>query len=480
MFMDSSVPFLIGILFVVWEISISVWIVLERRSPTATLAWIFGLALLPYVGILVYIVFGPRRLQRKHLRRALAREAVQHWSEGAQYWEAVSSRLQDPRHRSIVEAGRRSGEAPATSTRSVQLFFDGDTCFEALLRAVEAARHHVHLEYYIFNPDTLGQRLSQALQKKAREGVQVRLLMDGFGSARMRRRYRKPLLDAGVEVAFFNSMRFARFKPGLANFRTHRKIVVVDGHTALTGGMNIMDEHSRAIHGDDAWRDSHLLIRGTATIALQLLFMEDWHYATGSLPFDPALVPRPGRPGEGPLTHIVGSGPDNDAFAVHRVLFAAIGQARERVLATTPYLVPDEAILAALTGAALRGVDVQLLVPRRADSFLVDAAAKSYYANLLRAGVRIFEYQPSMIHAKTMVIDDDISIVGTANLDNRSFRLNFEVIAVLFDSDHAKTLSEQFTHDLSRSKEVIRGPDTKLPLGRQVVEGVARLFSPIL
>jgi len=465
---------------VAWVAFIAVWMVLQRRSPTATLAWIFGLALLPLVGMPVYVLLGPRRLYRKHIRRAVAREAVGRWT-AEQGWEEVPTPVpSDPRHRRLVEVGTRCGEAPLTATREARLFLEGDECFEALLEAVEGAEHHVHLEYYIYEPGALERRLSGALAEKAREGVEVRLLMDGFGSNGMKPRHRRPLVDAGVEVEFFNSMRFARFKPRLANFRTHRKIAVVDGRTAFTGGMNISDDHSRAVRGDRAWRDCHLRLRGAAALPLQLMFLEDWHYATGSAPLDPEYLPRPDDPPGGVLAHVLGSGPDDESFAIHRTFFAAIGQARERILATTPYLVPDEAILAALTGAALRGVDVRLLVPKRTDTVLVGAASRSYFAELTAAGVRIFEYLPTLLHAKTMVIDDDVSIVGSANLDNRSFRLNFEVAAVLYDAGIAGTLAERFARDLERAEEVVSYPESDLPFRRRLVEGVARLFSPLL
>jgi cardiolipin synthase A/B len=464
----------------VWVIAISVWIIFQRRTPNATLAWIFGLALMPGVGILVYVLFGPRRLKRKHMRRAMAKEAVTRWTDGKGITETDLGRVEGHRQLAIVRVGARSAISSVVTRNRARIFFDGDECFESILEAIGAAEHHVHLECYNLSPHRWGTRLSEALQKKAREGIEVRLLVDGFGSRQLTRRFRKPLLEAGVELSFFNSMRFSRFKPGLANFRLHRKIVVVDGRTAFTGGMNIADEHSPSISGCRAWRDSHLRLDGAASIPLQLIFLEDWHYATGLAPENAALLPRPAMPTKGTLTQIVSSGPDDDYFGIHRVLFTAIGQAQQRVLATTPYFVPDESILAALTNAALKGVDVRLLVPRRSDSLLVGAAARSYYAEILQAGVRVFEYQPSMIHAKTMVIDDDTAIIGTANLDNRSLRLNFEVIAVLYDEAHAKTLAERFALDLESAEEITESMASESAISHRLVRNTARLLSSIL
>jgi cardiolipin synthase len=463
-----------------WLVFVCVWMVLQRRSPAATLSWILALALLPVVGLIVYFFLGPRRLRRRKIRRSMARQAISRWTEGKGLEAMGPPEPEDPRHRRIVEVGVRCGEAPPTPAIEVRLLFDGDECYEALLDAVAEAEHHIHLEFYIVEPGAVQRRVFDSLAAKAREGVEVRLLMDGFGSSGMKSRNRKPLVEAGAEVRFYNSMRLSRLKPRLANFRTHRKIAVVDGKTALTGGMNIADEHSREISGDDAWRDCHLLLRGAAALPLQFLFLEDWHYATGSAPEGPEYLPRPDGSAGGTLVQVLGSGPDAEAYAIHGAFFAALGQARERVLATTAYFVPDEAILAAFTGAARRGVMVKLLVPRKTDTFLVGAAAKTYYEDLLTAGVEVYEYGPGMMHAKTMVIDDDVSIVGSANLDNRSFRLNFEVAAVILGREHAAALAERFDADLVSAEEVTSRRFRDLPLRTRLVEGAARLFSPVL
>ena len=298
------------------------------------------------------------------------------------------------------------------------------------------AQRHVHLEYYTWEPDRIGTRFRDLLCDKASSGVEVRLLVDAIGSAWLGRRFVRPLQEAGAQFARFNPISLARLRPDLINFRTHRKIVVCDGRVGFTGGINICDEHAATVTGARAWRDTHLRLEGPPVGDLQLAFLEDWHFATGRAPCTRDYFPARDSRATGPWVQILASGPDEDSYAIEKFCFAAIAGAQRRVLVTTPYFVPNEPLLLALTTAALRGVNVQILVPQRSDSRLVTAAARSYFEELVRVGVRVHEYASSMLHAKTLVVDD-LALVGTANMDNRSFRLNFEVAAALFDEGTA-------------------------------------------
>ena len=313
-------------------------------------------------------------------------------------------------------------------------------------------RDHIHLEYYTWEPDRVGRRFRDLLCDKARGGLEVRLLVDAIGSARFGRRFARPLRDAGVQFARFNPISLARLRPDLVNFRSHRKIVVCDGRVGFTGGINVSDDHAESVKGTQAWRDTHLRIEGPPVCDLQLAFFEDWHFATGSAPSGRGYFPDQ-RPGPaGPWVQILASGPDEDSHAIEKFCFAAIAGAQRRVLVTTPYFVPTEPLLLAFATAALRGVEVQILVPQHSDSWLVTAAARSYFEELVRGGVRIHEYASSMLHAKALVVDD-LALVGTANMDNRSFRLNFEIAAVLYDPRFAASLAEVFQADLRRAVE---------------------------
>ena len=355
---------------------------------------------------------------------------------------------------------------------------DGDACYASLAEAIEAARHHVHLEYYIWNADRTGTRLRDLLCRKARQGVQVRFLVDALGSP-LGRRFLRPLREAGAEVAWFNRMSLFHFRAGLFNFRTHRKIVVCDGQVGFVGGINVSDDESAAVSGRWAWRDTHLRIEGLPAGWLQRTFLEDWYFATGGGPRDASYFPAVGQQAQGPWVQIATSGPDHDWYAIHKLFFALIAAARRRVLISTPYFVPDEPILAAIAGAALRGVDVRLLLPKRNNSFLVAQAARSYFDELLQAGVQVYEYGPRFLHAKTLVADD-VALVGTANMDNRSFRLNFEVMAAIYDAAAAEALAKTFAADLRHAERCTGRRSRNTPFHLRLIQSAARLLAPVL
>jgi cardiolipin synthase len=266
----------------------------------------------------------------------------------------------------------------------------------------------------------------------------------------------------------------------LINFRTHRKIVVCDGRVGFTGGANVCEWHSESLAGPQAWRDTHLKIEGLPVLCLQTVFLEDWHFATGSAPAGEGYFPAEETPAAGPWVQIIASGPDHDLYAIHKFYFAAIAGARERVLVSTPYFVPDASIYSALVTAALRGVEVRLLVPKQGDHKLVGAAARSYFDDLARAGVVIYEYGPPMLHAKTLVVDRQIGVIGTANIDNRSFRLNFEIVAAVYDQGTASRLAALFDSDLAKAHKYSLREARKAPLWQRMTESTARLFSPLL
>jgi cardiolipin synthase len=320
----------------------------------------------------------------------------------------------------------------------------------------------------------------------------VRVLVDDVGSSAMKRSMIDAMRAAGIKFARFNPVMLHRIRSRV-DFRNHRKIVVCDGTVGFTGGINICDDYvpdtaatdvktrrAHALRGHPApWRDTHVRLEGDAVRWLQLTFFDDWQYATGYVARQAEYFP----PAKGTGSHcvqIVASGPDRDFEPIHRLYFAAIGLATSRVLVTTPYFVPDDAILSALATAALRGVDVRILVPRRSDSLVVTAAARSYYDDVIAAGARVYEYQPTMVHAKTLVVDDIFSSVGTVNMDNRSFRLNFEVTAILYGSAHADELAKQFDKDLENAKEIKRHSRERIPLRWRFAEAGARLLSPLL
>jgi cardiolipin synthase len=476
--MSGTVVTILVVAEVLWVLAISVWILLERRSPAATLAWLLAFAALPVLSLLVYVFFGARKIRRRRLRYERVREAMAHRRELAGTADADAASLSG-RLAQLAALGTRAGEGPPLRVREAEILLDGDAAYAAIGDAVDAARHHVHLEYYIWEPGGVGTRLRDRLEAKAKEGVAVRILLDAFGSGAAKRRFWKPLVEAGGEVAWFNRPSLARFQPRLMNFRTHRKIVVCDAEIGFTGGMNVADVQSREKSGEKAWRDTHLRLEGDAVRKLQWVFLENWQYATGAAPEADEVLPPLAEEGES-LVQVVASGPDHDVHAIQKLFFSAVAGAEERVQVTSPYFVPDDAMLTALSTAALRGVDVRVLVPQRSDSVLVTAAGRSYYEPLLNCGVRIFEYLPRMLHAKSLVVDRDLAVVGTANMDNRSFSLNFEVAAVLYGSEGNDRLAAAFETDLGHAREVSAEDVARVPILRRLVESFARLFSPLL
>jgi cardiolipin synthase len=460
---------------IVWVGLVGLGILLERRSPVATIAWVLTLAWLPLFGIAVYYFFGPRRLGRRRLKRAAGAKLLAHAIE------SIEDESDHPQSRAqLARLGVAAGEAPPLRAERVDVYVDGKACYEAIRDAIDRATHHVHLEYYIYDGDHTGTRLRDQLIRRAKEGIEVRLLVDSLGSYSLTNAFLRPLAAAGVQYAEFNAVSLLRVRPRMTNFRTHRKIIVVDGTVGFTGGMNIADCHTPEFHGAAAWRDTHVRFEGAAVRALQRVFLEDWYFATETPPPQgPAYLVPLSRVGDH-FVQVVASGPDQDVFAIHKLYFGAITTARERVWLQTPYFVPDEPLTSALVSAALRGIDVRLLVPAKGDSRLVDFAARSYFPELLRAGVKIYEYLPRVLHAKTAVIDDDLSIIGTANLDNRSFRLNFEVVAAIYGPETAKTLVDAYEKDLLEARPVSNRELRKEPMLTRLGESTARLLSPML
>ncbi|MFT3804224.1 MAG: cardiolipin synthase [Burkholderiaceae bacterium] len=469
-------------LTIAWSLYLVVlvmWIVLQKRSPAATMSWILSLAALPYAGLLIYYVFGPQKLKRSRLRRLGSKAMVAR--EHGVLQRSAATMPGGERTDQLAMLVMRSGGYPPSTASNVRLLIDGAQTFEALFDAIAAARHHVHLEYYIYTPDQVGTRLRDLLVARLRDGVKVRLLVDSLGAKRVTRRYMRPFLDAGGELAFFHSVPMRRFRP-VVNMRTHRKIVICDGRIGFIGGINVCDEEDERVRAD-AWRDSHLRIEGLAVHRLQQIFLEDWHYETGEAFDAQDLGPlraelAPDLEAGSHVMQVVASGPDTELAPIQRSMIAAINAANERVWLTTPYFIPDEASLFALTSAALRGIDLRILVPRRGDSRLVTWSARSYFDELIRAGAKLYEYQPRMLHAKTMLVDDQYAFIGTANFDNRSFRLNFEVSVLLYEKRMNERFAEQFQIDLRSSRQVLR--DRRLPWYAVAREAFARLCSPLL
>lgn len=454
--------------------------IVRNRAPAATFAWLLVLAFLPGVGVVLFLMFGrahvrwPARMKRE----ADAALAVHlHGIVQAENGQTALALL-GPTEQAVFAVGSKLTGAHASANNTATLLDNGEACFQSLKSAISNARHHVNAQYYLIRGDDTGREFVTLLEDAVRRGVQVRLLVDGFGSILMPRRWRRELRAKGVHFSVFFPLRWLPIAP--MNLRNHRKIVVVDGRVAFTGGNNIGDEYRHKSHFGAAWRDTHLQLEGRVVADLQRVFLRDWFFASREMVVDPAFFPELQSARGTALASIITSGPDIDGEAIERCFFAAIAGAQNRVLMTTPYFVPDSSVVTALEVAALRGVEVRVLLPAKSNHVVTFYAGRSFYERLINAGVHIHEYLPGMIHAKTMLVDDRLGFVGSANLDVRSFRLNYEVHTLVHDATFAAALGASFSRDLAQSKEIALGEWHERRATQKLAEGAAHLVSPML
>lgn len=452
-------------------------IVSRRRAVHATLSWILVVIAFPYVGSALYFLLAGSRVRRVGHRKRLSSETVR--ARLRSLFRAQGGGL--PPEASVLALAARLTGMPATSGNRLELLTDNDAAFEAKLRALAGATRSIWAEYYIVAADETGRGFLDLLAKKAREGVEVRLLYDAVGSSKIDRERVSRLVAAGGRVEAFLPVNPFR-RRWSTHLRNHRKLIVVDGTKAFTGGMNVGNDYSGILlrlrkREGTAWRDTHVSVEGPAAHELARIFAEDWCFQSG----EHLAVPPPGATAAGgPIVSVVPSGPDQSENATALAWFAAIGLARERCWITSPYFVPDEPTSRALVAAALRGVDVRLLVPLKSDAPVVSWAAASFFPPLLSAGVRIWRYAPAILHAKTTAVDGRLALVGSANLDVRSFLLNFELGVLVHDAPFARALEERFLADLAASEEV--GLRWWYAHGAwwRLRTAVARLLSPLL
>lgn len=459
-------------------------LLLRRKEPVASLAWLQTILLLPGFGALLYLLFGADVIHRRGYRRrqrVLRRSRPDAGSPppppDAHLVPRPPGDLPVPLAETLDLAIATSRLLP-TRGNAVRVFDNPSALYDDLEAAVEGARHHVHFEYYIVQPDRTGARFLDLLARKAADGVEVRLLVDAAGSRRLSAAHLAPLRRAGGQVGWFLPLRV--LPPRFAyHLRNHRKIALVDGRVAYTGGANIGDEYRGRWARRPSWRDTHLRVAGPAVHDLQGVFADDWYFAAGEGLRGPAYFPDPERAGDA-IVQVVPSGPDDPARAVHATLFHAIATARRRVWLVTPYFIPDAAIATAMASTARRGVDVRLLVPRRTDHPLVDRAAESFLPELLGAGVRIYRYEGGMLHSKLVAVDGQWGTLGSANMDIRSFHLNFEVNLLVFSPSLARRLEEIFERDLLQSSPYTRAHVDATPLRRRLAVAACRLLAPVL
>jgi cardiolipin synthase len=465
---------------------VAVATVLRRRTePTAMVAWIFAILSLPGLGMLGYWLLGSRRLHRKIGRR---RRRVAHLLARFKQWAEQQARSASEAPEAelpadvakIAQLGRRLVDMPAIGGNEVALLEDANATYAALDEAVRAARHHLHMEYYIWQPDETGHHFRDLVIERARAGVECRVLLDAVGCRRLGRSFLRPLLAAGARAGFFMPLHpFPLRKRWSLHLRNHRKIVVIDGQVAFMGSQNIGDEYRGRLQRLSPWYDTHVRLSGPAALFLQQAFAEDWYLVMRERLDSEAYFRQPQRPGRS-IVQILPTGPDESVSALAQIVFAAVSSARSSIRISTPYFVPDLPVRLALMHACYRGVRVQLVLPTRSDSQLALWAARSFYAELLNAGVEIYEYDGGVLHSKLVTVDDRWCLLGSANMDARSFRLNFEVTAVIYDPQVATGLSGSIQRFCGSARRIMAHDVWHRRMARQVGEGAARLFAPWL
>lgn len=455
----------------------------ERRNPSATWAWLMVLILIPGIGFILYLLLGQNLSRRKmfelkteedRFHKQLLVQGKQLSEDTIEFHDKAMNEYKDMMYMNLINS-----QSVFTQNNSVEIFTDGHDKFNALFESIENATDHIHMVYYIIKNDTLGNKLIDILSKKAAEGVEVRFLYDGMGGLRLPKHFFDRLKASGGKIACF----FPSLLPLInvrVNYRNHRKIAVIDGNEAYVGGFNIGDEYLGKNKKFGYWRDTHIKIKGSAVDSLQQRFLLDWRYASDEkIAFDKKYFPPKCSHGQIGI-QIVSSGPDSEWEQIKNGYIKMIHSAKKNVYIQTPYFIPDESILEALKIASLSGVDVRIMFPGKPDHPFVYWASLSYIGELLKSGVRSYTYNKGFIHSKTIVVDGKISSVGTANMDVRSFRLNFEVNAFIYDSNVSETLEQKFEEDINDCTEITKIRYNERSILIKFKESISRLLSPVL
>lgn len=461
----------------------------ERREAESAWAWLLVLSFMPVLGFVLYVLLGRERIRRLRLfewedlnklgLKAQLREQTGTIRKGTFPFRSPEAE----RYRDLVLMHLTNNQSLLTENNKVQIFTDGKKKFDQLFRDIEGARDYIHIQYYIIKNDRLGRRLMALLTEKAKQGVTVRLLYDELGSRKLTNRFFREFRAAGGQAeAFFPShIRISRLINLRINYRNHRKLVIIDGVTGYVGGFNVGDEYLGLHPRFGYWRDTHLRIQGEAVYALQTRFILDWNQASDrhDIAYTPNLYPKPEKEGHTGI-QVVTSGPVSRAEHIKNGFLKMIASAQKSIHIQTPYFIPDSSILDTLHIAAASGVEVNIMIPDKPDHPFVYWATMYHVGEMLRAGANVYLYRNGFLHAKTIVIDGQIASVGTANMDNRSFRLNFEVNAFLYDGAIARKLLDTFREDVKVSERLTLDKYRQRPLRIRFKEAVCRLLSPIL
>ena len=471
---------LYSILITMSAVIIVVIIFLENRTPSQTLTWLVVFSAFPLIGFFFYFLFGRNYYREKMYRKKyfLDKKAfleIEGYRNINMVWPEMGGHQQN-----LLHLAQRIGNSPISADTETSVLTNGQETFSEMLKQLKRAKHHIHMEYYIIRNDSISNEIKRILIERSKSGVKVRFLIDAVGSWKLPRRYLRELKGNGVEVAVFGPVNLP-FLNSRFNFRNHRKIIVIDGDIGFVGGLNIGDEYLGLVESFGFWRDTHMLVKGEAVRTLQLIFLQDWYYSTHTsfLSDDYMRTPKQAICPSGAVQMVAG-GPDNEYSVIKNVFFGMITSARKSVWIASPYFIPDEDIFQAIKLAALSGVDVRLLVPQNPDKWFVWYASRSYFPDLLEAGVKIYQYERGFMHSKIVIVDHELASIGTANMDMRSFHLNFEVNAFLYKTNSIEKLVSDYLEDLEYSNLLSIETFNKRHFGNRILESTCRLLSPML
>jgi cardiolipin synthase len=481
---DNIWSILLGINYIL-VIILLVVIVLKNRNPVKTLSYIFALIVFPFVGLLVYYFFGQDYRKDKIFNKKYINDnsRLKRWQEKFSLNREEKEGLEEEFGEGIYKIYhllRNNDKAVLTFDNKVDILVNGEAKFKVLRDDLKNAKHHIHLEYFVLFDNGLGSEIIDILCQKAKEGVLVRLIYDDVGS-NISNKNKKKLTTYGVKHFAFMPVLFSNSTSKL-NYRDHRKIVVIDGDIGYVGGINLDQKYDNSFENDRYWRDTHLRIEGGAVGALQSSFLLSWNFAAKEeLEIEEILLPKhKSKPKKPVAIQIAASGPDSDWANIMEAMFCAINTARESILIATPYFMPNTAILTALTTAARSGVEVKIIIPYESDSWAAQYATDSYIEECLNSGIIIYRYCKGFIHAKTLVIDNMFSSIGTANLDYRSFSMNFEINALIYNKAINAQMRKQFELDIIDCEEVTLDRWESRGIGRKLQESFSRLWAPLL
>jgi len=486
-----SITFFLYFIYALCVIVVTVKIVLDNRHPQVAIAWLLAIYFIPYVGVIVYIFAGVNWKSKKIVKnRPEEFFGVQLKSilERQRHYLQQHRSDKDNDVMKVITLLLNSSNSIITLNNSVRAYFGGNRLFPRMLADLAAARSSIHMEFFIWKSDALGNKILEILVERARAGIEIRLIFDGVGSfARISREYKRRLQRAGIEFRTFLDPKNPLFGR-LINYRNHRKIVVIDGEIGYTGGMNIGDEYITGGKRFACWRDTHMRLRGESVRLLQGVFLIEWHNSGAGLLRDRKYFP--GVPSDGSQqpefagrrlpVQVICSGPDSTWDSLKLLFFTLISNANEEVLIQSPYFIPDESIQSAMETAALGGVRVRFMMTGVPDKRIAYWAAQTYFQRMLKAGVEILLYQAGFFHPKMIVVDGRMATVGTANLDIRSLQLHYELNLVVYDRDSARQLRQQFDRDAGQCRKIAAADIAEQSTAVRLRNSISRMFAPLL